>query len=259
MLTRILTGIVGIVLFAAAIIAPPIVLYAALFLVCTGLLYETYRVMDAKWQLQIVGILAEIIMFGLFAVGRIGMALYGAIFLFMTAMVFFWKKSNSKETLPLGMVTIFITSAVLSLVMLRANFNIFALLLPFIIAWATDTGAYFTGYFLGKHKLAPEMSPKKTIEGAIGGIIIAMIATVVYGLILYGNFYVYGMIKYAIVGGLGSIVAQVGDLVASCIKRDFGKKDYGTLLPGHGGLMDRFDSVLFAAPYVFFMIVYFGI
>ncbi len=259
MLTRILTAIVGIVLFVAVLMAPPIVLYVALFLVCTGMLIETYRVMNAKLEIQIVGILAEIIMFGLFAVGRIGMALYGAIFLFMTAVVFFWKKSNSKEVLPLGMVTIFITSAVLSLVMLRANFNIFALLLPFIIAWATDTGAYFIGYFFGKHKLAPNMSPKKTIEGAIGGILIAMIATVAYGLILYGNFYVYGMIKYAIVGGAGSIVAQIGDLAASCIKRDFDKKDYGALLPGHGGLMDRFDSVLFVAPYVFFMIVYFGI
>ena len=133
------------------------------------------------------------------------------------------------------------------------------MLLPFIIAWATDTGAYFTGYFLGKHKLAPEMSPKKTIEGAIGGILVAVIATVVYGVILYGNYYLVGMIKYAIVGGAGSVVSQIGDLAASCIKRDFGKKDYGTILPGHGGLMDRFDSVLFAAPYVLFMIVYFGI
>lgn len=259
MLTRILTAIVGIVLFAAVIIAPPIVLYVALFLVCTGMLLEIYNVMDVKREIQVVGILAEVIMFVLFAVGRIGMAFYGAIFLFMTALVFLWKKNNSKEVLPAGMVTVYITSAVLSLVMLRANFNIFALLLPFIIAWATDTGAYFTGYFLGKHKLAPEMSPKKTIEGAIGGIIFAVIATVAYGVILYGNFYMLGVIKYAIVGAAGSVVAQIGDLAASCIKRDFGKKDYGALLPGHGGLMDRFDSVLFAAPYVFFMIIYFGI
>ena len=259
MLTRILTAIVGIVLFAAIIIAPPIVLYVALFLLGAWLLIEVYRVMDAKREIQVVGIIAEIIMFALFAKGRIGIAFYGAIILFVTAMVLLWKKNNSKEVLPLGMITIFIISAILSLVMLRANFNIFALLLPFIIAWATDTGAYFTGYFLGKHKLAPEMSPKKTIEGAVGGVLVAVIATVAYGLILYGNFYVIGMIKYAIAGGVGSIVAQIGDLAASCIKRDFGKKDYGTLLPGHGGLMDRFDSVLFVAPYVLFMIVYFGI
>ncbi len=259
MLTRILTAIVGIVLFVAVIIAPPVVLYVALFLLGAWLICEVYRVMDAKRELYVVGILAELVMFGFFFSGRVGIAFYGAIMLFMAAVVLFWKKTNSKEVLPLGMVTIFIVSAILSLVVLRANFNVLALLLPFIIAWATDTGAYFTGYFLGKHKLAPEMSPKKTIEGAIGGVFIAVAATVAYGVIIYGNFYMLGMIKYAIAGGAGSVVSQIGDLAASCIKRDFGKKDYGTLLPGHGGLMDRFDSVLFVAPYVLFMIVYFGI
>lgn len=259
MLTRILTAIVGIVLFVAIIMAPPIVLYVALFLLGAWLLFEVYRVMDAKREMFAVGLLAEIIMFIFFFAGRIGMAFYGAILLFMAAMVLLWKRNNSKEVLPLGMVTLFITSTVLSLVVLHANFNVFAFLLPCIIAWATDTGAYFTGYFFGKHKLAPQMSPKKTIEGAIGGIIIAVLATVAYGIIIYGNFYTIGMIKYAIVGGAGSVVAQIGDLAASCIKRDFDKKDYGALLPGHGGLMDRFDSVLFVAPYVLFMILYFGI
>lgn len=259
MLTRILTSIVGIVLFVAVIFAPPIVLYVALFLVCAGMLYETYRVMDAKLPLQIVGFLAEILLFGVFFTNRIGIAFFCAIFLFMTAIVVLRGKCNSKDVLSLGMVTLYITSAILSLVVLRANFNVFALLLPFVIAWLTDTGAYFIGYFFGKHKLAPEMSPKKTIEGAIGGIIFAVIATVAYGIILYGNFNTMGMIKYAIVGGAGAVVAQVGDLAASCIKRDFNKKDYGSLLPGHGGLMDRFDSVLFVAPYVLFMVIYFAI
>ena len=259
MLTRILTSIAGLVLFLAVIFAPPVVLYVALFLAGAGMLYETYRVMDTKLPLQIVGFLAEILLFVLFFAGRVGIAFYGAIFLFMTAIVFLWGKSNSKEVLSVGMVTLYITGAVLSLVVLRANFNVFALLLPFIIAWLSDTGAYFTGYFLGKHKLAPQMSPKKTIEGAIGGIVFAMIATVVYGYALFGSFHAIGMIKYAIVGAVGSVVSQVGDLAASCIKRDFEKKDYGALLPGHGGLMDRFDSVLFAAPYVLVMVIYFGI
>lgn len=259
MLTRILTSIVGIVLFFAVIFAPPIVLYVALLLVGAALLYEIYRVMDAKWQLQVVGFLAEIVMFFFFFTNRVGVAFYGAIFLFMMALVFLWGKIKSKEVLSAGMVTLYITSAILSLVVLRTNFNVYTLLLPFVIAWLSDTGAYFTGYFLGKHKLVPEISPKKTVEGAIGGIIFAAIATVVYGIILFGSFYTWGMIKYAIVGGLGSIISQIGDLAASCIKRDFDKKDYGTILPGHGGLMDRFDSVLFAAPYVLVMIIYFGI
>lgn len=259
MLTRILTSIVGVILFFAVIFAPPVVLYVALFLVCAGMLYETYRVMDAKLPLQIVGFLAEIILFVMFFANKTGIAFYGAIFLFMTSIVFLWGKCNSKDVLSVGMVTLYITSAVLSLVVLRANFNVFALLLPFVIAWLSDTGAYFIGYFFGKHKLAPQMSPKKTVEGAIGGIVFAAIAAVVYGLILYGSVYPVGMAKYAIVGAVGSVVSQVGDLAASCIKRDFDKKDYGSILPGHGGLMDRFDSVLFTAPYVLVMVIYFGI
>ncbi len=259
MLTRILTSIVGIVVFLGAIFAPPTVFYIALLLVGAGMLYETYRVIDAKRGLQVVGFLAEIIMFVGFFGDKIGLAFYGAIFLFMIALVFLWGKCNSKEVLTAGMVTLFITSAILSLVMLRLKYNVFMLLLPFIIAWLSDTGAYFTGYFLGKHKLAPKMSPKKTVEGAIGGIVFAGIAAFIYLGIVYDNFAAGFAWASILLGSIGSVISQIGDLAASCIKRDFDKKDYGSLLPGHGGLMDRFDSVLFAAPYVLLVLTYFGI
>jgi phosphatidate cytidylyltransferase len=188
-----------------------------------------------------------------------GMAFYGAIFLFMAAVVFLWGKCSSKDVLTAGMTTLFITSAILSLAMLRLKYDMYMLLLPFIIAWLSDTGAYFTGYFLGKHKLAPKMSPKKTVEGAIGGVIFAGLAAFIYLGCVKGNFsagYAWSAILF---GGVGSVISQIGDLAASCIKRDFEKKDYGSLLPGHGGLMDRFDSVLFTAPYVLCMIIYFGL
>ena len=258
MLTRILTSIVGVVVFLAAIFAPPAVLFVALFLVCAGMLYEIYRVIDAKWQLQVVGVVAEIMMFAGFFMEKAGMAFYGVIFLYMIAVVFLWGKCSSKEVLTAGMVTLYITSAILSLVMLRHKYNVFLLLLPFVIAWLSDTGAYFTGYFLGKHKLAPKMSPKKTVEGAIGGVVFAGIASLIYLGFVYGNFRADFAWAAILFGGLGSAVSQVGDLAASCIKRDFNKKDYGSLLPGHGGLMDRFDSVLFAAPYVLLAVRHFG-
>ena len=257
MLTRILTSIVGIVVFLGVIFAPPIALYIALFVVCAGMLYEMYRVIDAKWQLQIVGNLAQIIMFAGFFADKFGLAFYGAIFLFMIALVFLWGKCNSKEVLISGMATLYITSAVLSLVILRLKYHSFMLFLPFIIAWLSDTGAYFTGYFLGKHKLCPKMSPKKTVEGAIGGVVFAGIATFVYLGFVYGNFTAGFSWMAILIGSIGSVVSQVGDLAASCIKRDFDKKDYGSLLPGHGGLMDRFDSVLFSAPYVLLIVTYF--
>ena len=253
MLTRILTSVVGIVVFLGVIFAPPAVVYVALLLVTAGMLYETYRVIDAKRGLQIVGFLAEIIMFAGFFADKIGLAFYGAIILFMGALVFLWGKSDSKEVLTAGMATLFVTSAMLSLVMLRIKYDVYALLLAFIIAWLSDTGAYFTGYFFGKHKLCPKMSPKKTIEGAIGGVVFAGVATFVYTGLIYGSFQPISIL----LGAVGSVVSQIGDLAASCIKRDFDKKDYGSLLPGHGGLMDRFDSVLFSAPYAFLVLTYF--
>ena len=103
------------------------------------------------------------------------------------------------------------------------------------------------------------MSPKKTVEGAIGGIVFAVVATVIFGALYGDNVNAVYLIKCGAIGAIGSVISQVGDLAASCIKRDFGKKDYGALLPGHGGLMDRFDSVLFAAPYALLALTYFGI
>ena len=119
----------------------------------------------------------------------------------------------------------------------------------FIGAWSCDTFAYFTGRLFGKHKLAPELSPKKTVEGAIGGIVCTVGAFALYGFIiecvnphLDANYLVL-----CIFGLLLSVVSQVGDLFASLIKREYGVKDYGRMLPGHGGVMDRFDSILTVA------------
>lgn len=259
MLTRILTAVVGLVIFFGVIFAPPIVLYLAFLVVASGMLLEVYRVMDANPKLQAVGFLAGLLMFVGFFAGKVGLAFYGAIFLFMLALVFLWNDVRSKDTLATGMATIFITSAILSLVTIREKFGIYTVLLPFIIAWFTDTGAYFTGYFLGKHKLCPKMSPKKTVEGAVGGIALAVIGLVLFGYFYGENVTSLYLVKCGAVGLLGSVISQVGDLAASCIKRDFDKKDYGSLLPGHGGLMDRFDSVLFAAPYALLALTYFGI
>lgn len=132
--------------------------------------------------------------------------------------------------------------------------------LIFISAWGTDTFAYFTGYFLGKNKLAPVLSPKKTIEGAIGGIIGAALLGLVYAWV-YGTYYNGDVMPYLLVvpliTALGSVVAQFGDLSASTIKRSLDVKDFGYILPGHGGILDRFDSVLFTAPFIYITLYFF--
>ena len=116
-------------------------------------------------------------------------------------------------------------------------------LLVFFGAWISDTFAYFTGKYLGKTKLAPEISPKKTVEGSIGGVIANMIGFAGYALVLRLAFQVEANVFFfAILGALFSAVGQFGDLFASGIKRHYNVKDYGKLFPGHGGVLDRFDS-----------------
>ncbi|MCX7711840.1 MAG: phosphatidate cytidylyltransferase [Clostridia bacterium] len=120
------------------------------------------------------------------------------------------------------------------------------------IAWSTDTFAYFTGLMLGKHKLLPAISPKKTIEGSIGGIIGCVAATIAYGIFIRAYIGEIPIYHFVIIGLLNGIISQVGDLSASAIKRFVNIKDYGKVMPGHGGVLDRFDSILFVAPVVYF-------
>lgn len=124
------------------------------------------------------------------------------------------------------------------------------LLMVFIVAFASDSFAYFAGMFLGKHKLAPRLSPKKTIEGSAGGFIGTIVCMLIYGAIMSANGCTVNYVVLAIYGYLGSLAGQVGDLSFSAIKRLHDVKDYSHIIPGHGGVLDRFDSMLFIAPLI---------
>ena len=127
----------------------------------------------------------------------------------------------------------------------------YLILLPFVVAFLSDTGAYFVGCAIGKHKLAPVISPKKTVEGLVGGVLTAIVGVVVYCLILKSYFeFNVNWIYVPVYGLLGSLGAVFGDLCFSVIKRHTGIKDYGNLIPGHGGIFDRFDSMVVVAPLV---------
>lgn len=147
----------------------------------------------------------------------------------------------------------YIGAAFSSIVLLRGSGK-YLYLLVFIGPWVSDTFAYLCGRLFGKHKLIPEVSPKKTVEGSIGGILFAAGAFVLYAFIIKRFFAQSSEPNYvvlAVSGALVSVISQIGDLAASVIKRRFGVKDYGWLFPGHGGVMDRFDSVLLTAPVVY--------
>ena len=130
------------------------------------------------------------------------------------------------------------------------------ILLPFVITFSTDSGAYFAGSFLGKHKLTPLLSPNKTIEGSIGGLLAGMLFALLYGLILKACGYEVRLLVLTIFGFLGSVVCQIGDLAFSGVKRQCDVKDYGSLIPGHGGMLDRFDSMIFTAPAIELLVMW---
>ncbi len=262
MLKRIITALIGLVVFTAIIFSHHYVLYIAVSLLVMGMLYEVYGAMEADKKLKVTGFCAAIILCAGFIFGKMLFAIYAAIALYMVTMVLLHSKVHSREVLASAGITLFISVCMLSLIMIRKKVDQYIVILPFICAWLTDTGAYFTGTFLGKHKLVPTISPKKTVEGAIGGILLATLGGAAFIIIMCmalagGMPIVPVIIKFGIIGFLGSIISQVGDLIASCIKRDFNKKDYGSILPGHGGLLDRFDSVLFVTPFVYYAMMYF--
>ena len=120
--------------------------------------------------------------------------------------------------------------------------------LVFLAAWGSDTCAYCAGMLWGKHKMTPVLSPKKTIEGAVGG----LAGAAVLGL-LYGFFTTRRVVIYMLICLIGAAVSMIGDLAASAVKRQVGVKDFGTLIPGHGGVLDRFDSVIFTAPVIYLL------
>ncbi|MCL2151729.1 MAG: phosphatidate cytidylyltransferase [Oscillospiraceae bacterium] len=127
-------------------------------------------------------------------------------------------------------------------------------LLPVISAFITDAGAYFVGKFLGKRRAFPLISPKKTVEGFIGGLAAGVVSMVVYGVILVFTTF-HGVIFWAFIlyGLVGGAFTELGDLAFSLVKREYNIKDYGRLLPGHGGMLDRFDSMVFTAPAIYLL------
>lgn len=144
----------------------------------------------------------------------------------------------------------YVTVSFTSIVFLRGVGKYFYLLV-FVGPWVSDTFAYICGRLFGKHKLIPEVSPKKTVEGAVGGVVFAGISYILYALIIKNFFDSSVMPNYLVMmiaGMIVAVISQIGDLIASVIKRRFGIKDYGWVFPGHGGVLDRFDSVILTAP-----------
>ena len=177
-------------------------------------------------------------------------------------MLFNHKKVSFEEMTFISFISVCVPLAFSTLALFRFEYvehGIFFIVFSLAVTWIADAGAYFSGTFLGKHKLCPEISPKKTWEGFFGGIVSAGVFALIFG---YGyqlwdyiftgeNHFTLNYMLLVITGLIGAVLGVLGDLSASLLKRKYGAKDFGNILPGHGGIMDRFDSVLFVAPFIY--------
>lgn len=173
----------------------------------------------------------------------------------MAALVFAYPKYNTQQITAAFFGLFYVAVMISYIYQIRIlPGGMFTVWLVFVCSWGCDTCAYCVGMLIGRHKMAPVLSPKKSVEGGIGGIAGAALIGVLYALAI--NFWGSAganVLEYAVIGAAGGAISQVGDLAASAIKRYHNIKDYGKLIPGHGGILDRFDSVIFTAPIIFYL------
>jgi len=183
------------------------------------------------------------------------------LFIIFAISMFNIGKINYTQVASLAATAFYVICGFLSIIALRyTEYGQYLFILVFIGAWATDTGAYFIGVLFGKHKLIPSVSPKKTVEGAFGGILGCVLGYVIFGICIEQIYSVSAnYIALACAAVLIAIISQIGDLIASYIKREQGIKDFGFIFPGHGGILDRFDSIIAVAPVIFGIVAILGV
>lgn len=257
MKTRVVSSIVALPLLFFFLIAGGALLKGSIFVLTAFGMIELCKAVSGEIKpIHFLSVLAELL-YIVFIDCSLPVIYYSiATMLFVMAMLIYFVFTHSKNSIKDVTVTafafIYVGVMISSIYTVRQEHFSFVWL-PFVCAFGTDTGAYFAGRFFGKHKLAPVLSPKKTIEGSVGGIITSLLLCIIYGAVLSGKATdkTAFMLVFVFIGIICSILAQLGDLSASAIKRETGIKDYGKIMPGHGGVMDRFDSVIFTAPAVY--------
>ena len=258
MKTRVITAAVLIpVLLLLLMVAPTIVTAIAwglmMAIAAYELLFSTGLVREPRLVLFSAVMAFAVVLWSHYdsvhAFGLLGLMLFACV-LFTEMMLSHIKLTFDKICMCFvaGFVIPFLLSSLIRILVMN-RIGRYMVLIPFVVAFASDAGAYFAGHFFGRHKLAPVISQHKTIEGAVGGVISAVVCMVLYCVVLQFAFDLRVNYGYAVVYGLlGSAVGVFGDLCFSVIKRQTGIKDYGNLIPGHGGVLDRFDSMMMVGP-----------
>lgn len=256
--TRLISGILLVAAALLTIITGGAVLWTVLLCISVIGAEELYRAMDVHKNgfglLETAACLGILLYYGAAALdfGRYGMmAVILALILILFVYVFTYPKYDAHQ-IAAAFLGIIYVAVMLSYIYLTRNLENghFIVWLIFLCSWGCDTCAYCVGMLIGKHKMAPVLSPKKSVEGAVGGVIGAALLGVAYAAATKGP-----MAEYAVICAAGALISMVGDLAASAVKRNQGIKDYGKLIPGHGGILDRFDSVIITAPVIYYMAV----
>lgn len=261
-LERLISGIILLVIALFTIIIGKDVLFATIVIISFIGLFELLRVFKLQWKpLGIIGYIATVVYYSLIRIEKteyLIVLFIGYLIFLMGAYVFTFPKFKALD-LMVAFFGFFYVVLMLSYVyqVRMMPDGKYVVWLIFLCSWGCDTCAYLVGVMFGKHKMAPVLSPKKSIEGGIGGVVGAGLLGLLYATIFKDNLIIDNAnIVFPIVCAIGAVISQVGDLCASGIKRDHEIKDYSKLIPGHGGILDRFDSVIITAPIIFYLILY---
>ena len=252
--TRLLSGIVLVIAALVLIITGGDVLLISTLIISYIGMFELYRIFHIeKEAVGIIGYLAATVYYCNLKFAFLPdtmVFVLGVLILMMFAYVFTYPKYKTEQVLA-AFFGVFYVAVMLSYVyqtrMIEAGAYI--VWLVFLCSWGCDTCAYCVGMLIGKHKMSPKLSPKKSVEGAVGGVAGAALLTIIYGMIFKSAMQIDQTHVWIMAGisAVGALISMVGDLTASAIKRNYEIKDYGKLIPGHGGILDRFDSVIFPA------------
>lgn len=255
MVQRVITALIII-----ACVVPPLLFGGWLLNLLVGLIvvvggYELMELLpNYKKMPPLFYVLIQLICFALlFVNAKFRFALLGIAIIVIMAFPIFFKQITSKDCFILSAIfVLFFTFATAFLTIYKEQPNFIWLIL--LATYGCDTGAYFTGYFFGKHKLCERISPKKTIEGSIGGIVFSLVLS---GIFCFFFIKGYSIVFLTLVSVMMPIVSQIGDLAFSAIKRNYGIKDFSNIFPGHGGFMDRVDSLVYNLVLFYFIMLIF--
>ena len=261
--TRLISGILLVAVALLTIMSGSYILFFTLLGISLIGMQELYKAMQVHKEkftlLEITGYVGAVIYYIAMAAdyekyGMMGLIL--ALILLLFVYVFTYPRYKTDQVTGAFFGVVYVAVMLSCIYELRImEHGVFLVWLIFISSWGCDTCAYCVGMLFGKHKMSPKLSPKKSVEGAVGGVVGAAAIGAIYAAAISGSMGgdAYTIISFAVISAVGGLISMIGDLAASAIKRNRGIKDYGKLIPGHGGILDRFDSVIFIAPVIYYL------